>query len=277
MSATPHLLGLLFAMRRWINSAVDARWNNAPFGSKPHASKDEYLRWFEIARQTEAPPVSALEALTGFAVDREWLDGLALHTQIVKKASDLAYHHGRVLYTLMRRMISQRGLDHVAVVETGTARGFSAMCLAKAIDDSAADGVIVTIDVLSHLKRQIWNCIDDHDGPRSRAEILARWSKLLRKIVFLQGDTALLLPRVGFDRIHFAFLDAQHTEADVLREFSVICERQSAGDMIVFDDVTPELFPGVVKAVERIADEGRYRIERLAVSAQRGYAWAERL
>jgi hypothetical protein len=42
--------------------------------------------------------------------------------------------------------------------------------------------------------------------------------------------------------------------------------------MIVFDDVTPGLFNGVVQAIEDIEIEGQYLIERIQVSGQRGYA-----
>lgn len=46
--------------------------------------------------------------------------------------------------------------------------------------------------------------------------------------------------------------------------------------MIVFDDVTPRLFDGVVAAVDSIAAGGRYAVERLQLSDQRGYAIAVR-
>jgi predicted O-methyltransferase YrrM len=256
---------------------ADARWENDPFGTSLHASREEYLTWFRQARSVPCPELDELEAALGFAVEGDWLDELALHTQIVKKKTSLSYVHGRLLYALLRRMIADCELDFVTVLETGTARGFSALCMAKALADSSIDGRIVTIDVLSHLKRQIWNCIDDHDGPKSRAEILAPWRGLTRNIVFLQGDTLSSLPRVGLERINFAFLDAQHTERSVMREFNLVSERQQVGDMLVFDDCTELLFPGVVKAVTNIESRRDYVVKRLGVSDQRGYAWATRV
>ncbi|MER9579493.1 class I SAM-dependent methyltransferase [Mesorhizobium sp. M0189] len=213
----------------------------------------------------------------GYTIDRQWLDELALHTQIVKKKSDLAYPHGRLLYTLMRNMLSNSGLDFTTVLETGTARGFSALCMSKAMADQGVAGRIVTLDVLPHLKRQIWNCIDDHDGPKSRAEILQPWADLTRNVLFLQGDTLDLLPKVGLDRINFAFLDAQHIESSVMQEFELVSARQKKGDMIVFDDVTSKLFPGVVRAVDRIENSGLYSVKRLVISDSRAYAWAQRI
>jgi len=119
-----------------------------------------------------------------------------------------------------------------------------------------------------------WNCIDDAEGKKSRAELLAPWSDLLERIIFIQGDTRSTLPRLGLERIHFAFLDAQHIETSVLQEFSCVQALQKAGDMVVFDDVTPMVFPGVVAAVDRIEAEGDYDVVRLPASDRRSYAWS---
>jgi predicted O-methyltransferase YrrM len=261
--------------RAMINRWVDSRWDNH-FGKKPHASREDYLALFEEARLKQYPQIDELEAELGYAIDRLWLDELALHTQIVKKKSELAYPHGRLLYSLLRRMIAELGLDFVSILETGTARGFSAVCMAKALEDAKVDGWIVTVDVLSHQRSQIWNCIDDHDGPKSRASLLEPWSKLTRKIVFMQGDTLHLLPRIGMGRVHFAFLDNQHTAESVMQEFGIVSSMQQSGDIIVFDDVTPMVFPGVVAAVDKIETRKDYQVRRMTLSHQRAYAWAQR-
>lgn len=264
---------LTYAFRTAMNNLFDAKWDRDPFGSAPHASRDEYLKLFEEARAQEYEPVRQVEQELGFAVDRIWLDALALHTQIVKKRSQLSYPHGRLLYSVLRRYIEDSGERFITILETGTARGFSALCMAKALDDAGVDGRIITIDVLPHLKPQIWNCIDDHDGRKSRAELLAPWADLARRIVFLQGDTLSVAPKVGLDRIHFAFLDAQHTQKAVLNEYSVVAPRQKPGDLIFFDDVTPAMFPGVVAAVASIEASAAYALRRLTISDQRAYAW----
>ncbi|MGY2996411.1 hypothetical protein ACVWWD_005218 [Mesorhizobium sp. URHB0026] len=46
--------------------------------------------------------------------------------------------------------------------------------------------------------------------------------------------------------------------------------------MIVFDDVTPGQFEGVVEAVEQIKRQGLYEIRRLVASDSRAYAWGGR-
>lgn len=277
MSLKPHLQELLLSVRATFNSAFDAKWNRNPFGNEVWGSRDDYLLLFESTRSKSFPELDKIEAEFGWAVDSAWLDELALHTQIVVKDSELSYPHGRLLYTLLSAFIKRNRHSFVNVVETGTARGFSAVCMSKAISDAGIDGKIVTIDVLNHLRRQIWNCIDDLSGPKSRAEILEPWNIYLQRILFLQGDSLYTLPRIGFSRIHFAFLDAQHTRRSVMEEFRLISARQQSGDVIVFDDVTPSVFPGVVAAVDEISRQGYYGVRRLELTEQRSFAWAVRL
>jgi predicted O-methyltransferase YrrM len=265
-----------FAARALLNRSVDAALYRDPFGKSPRGTAADYKALHEQAKAKQFIKIDALEDETGFAIDRDWLDELALHTQIAKKKSDLAYPHGRLLYSLLRRYIADSGEPFVTVCETGTARGFSALCMAKAISDSGVPGRVFTFDVLPHLKRQYWNCIDDHDGRKSRAELLAPWSDLLRLVTFVHGDTHLMLERVGLERINFAFLDAQHVKRAVLHEFNIVSARQRPGDMTVFDDVTPSAYPGVVAAVQEVERQCEYKVKRLTISESRSYAWAIR-
>ena len=76
--------------------------------------------------------------------------------------------------------------------------------------------------------------------------------------------------------MHFAFLDAQHTYEAVMDEVSFIIDYQQKGDIIFFDDVTPDLFPGVVAAVNEIGNRYNYKIKHMIASEQRGYAIATR-
>jgi len=249
-----------------------------PFGTAPQASRERYLQLYDEARSVPYPEIDAVEKSLGYAIERRELETLALHTQIVIKKSKLNYQHGRLLYASLRRYLA----DHppvkggVTILETGTARGFSTLCMAKAITDSGANGKIITIDILSHNIPMFWNCIDDHDGKKTRQELLSPWQEELNHIVFVQGWTKAQLERTGLSRIHFAFLDAQHTKEDVLFEYVYVRDRQVTGDMIVFDDVTPGLFDGVIAAVNQIESDGLYTIERLTVSNERGYAIARR-
>lgn len=247
-----------------------------PFGTSPRASLQVYQELHNEAKQVHYPEIDDFEQRQGFEMDKQWLDDIALHTQIVIKESRLNYQHGRLLYTALRHYLAdaanRNGREAITILETGTARGFSALCMAKALTDSNTYGVVVTIDMLPHNTPILWNCIDDHDGPKTRQQLLAPWHQELSHVVFIQGWTKTQLSRIGLAHINFAFLDAQHTAKDVMAEYVYVRDRQQAGDMIVFDDVTPGLFNGVVQAIEDIEIEGQYLIERIQVSGQRGYA-----
>ncbi|WP_164738450.1 O-methyltransferase [Aquabacter cavernae] len=256
-----------------ISHIADWRWYNDPLGAAPRASAEEYTRLFQAARKAEYSQIDALESEIGFSIDREWMDSLALHTQITVKKSDLAYPHGRILYSLLRKYIAEHPGEYITIIETGTARGFSILCMAKALMDGGAQGRLITLDVLPHHQKMYWNCIDDSQGRKTRAELLSPWSDLLKYVVFVQGDSLLQLPKVGVDRVNFAFIDAQHTKKNVLLEYQAVSKLQEKGDVIVFDDVTPGTFDGVVEAVKDIDTGGRYTMRYLTASKQRAYAW----
>jgi predicted O-methyltransferase YrrM len=244
----------------------------------PTGTAEQFYSLRAQAEQVQYPEVDEVEREADFAIDPSWLSHLALHTQVVQKKSVLTYPaHGRLLYAILRRHIEGSPEKFFTVLETGTARGYSALCMAKAIADSGKDGRIITIDVLPHRTKTYWNCIDDLDGPKTRAELLAPWPDLLNLITFIQGDTLRQLPRIGVSRVNFAFLDAQHTKSAVEHEFSVVEPLQMSGDMMFFDDVTPLQFPGVVDAVNEIERTGKYKLKRLKAEERRSFAWGEKI
>ena len=246
-----------------------------PFGRRIWATKNKYKRLHSLSLKYKDDLVRNFEEKYGFALNREWWSELALHTQVVIKNEKLNFFHGRLLYSVLSKYISSQNKEvTIRILETGTARGFSSICMAKALTDMKCNGTITTIDSISHNSEIFWNCIDDHEGPKSRAQLLSNWNEELNKIIFIQGWTDQLLPRLGFNRINFAFLDAQHTKEAVLKEFYYVSERQISGDIIVFDDVTDEIFPGVCEAVRIIEIEQPYKIERIKFSDSRAYAIA---
>ena len=96
------------------------------------------------------------------------------------KESPLCYAHGRVLYSALSRYLDTLELtESVNIVETGTARGFSSLCMARALQDKARDGKIITLDILPHRFDMYWNCIDDLGGKKTRQELLTPWKELV--------------------------------------------------------------------------------------------------
>jgi hypothetical protein len=265
--------------QRSLDQKVNAHWNDYPFGREPWVDREVYLNLASSAQTKKYPEVDQLENQMGFRIDPEWFHNLALHTQVGFKKTELCYQHGRILYSALSRYLQENpGKDEGEIIniwETGTARGFSCICMAKALNDQKRSGTIITFDLLPHQRPMFWNCIDDHEGPKTRLELLSPWMDLLeRHIIFHQGDTRLDLPKVKTNRINFAFLDGAHSYKDVLFEFQQIKDCQQPGDIIVYDDYTKEQFPGIVQAVDEICAEYHYRPTVLKVHNNRGYVVA---
>ncbi len=252
-------------------------WHSFPLGKKPQSDKQTYLQLWEQEKKSSYPEIDRFEQEIGYIVDSLWFHDLALHTQIVIKDSPLCYQHGRILYTVLSQYISLHGKSKspLTIFETGTARGFSSVIMAKALADANACGKIITFDILPHNQPMFWNCIDDHDCPKKRSELLAPWSELvLPYIIFFEGDSRINLNKVATERINFAFLDGAHTYRDVLFEFEIIAKRQENGDIIVFDDYNEVDFPGLVKAVNQGCECLGYDKRILSVGRDRSYVVA---
>ena len=115
------------------------------------------------------------------------------------------------------------------------------------------------------------------EGPRTRLELLEPWADLVEDhVVFLRGDVSIALEQLGLPRIHFAFLDAEHTYDAVRRELAFVAAHQRPGDVIVCDDYTPAAFPEIVRAVDELGASGRYELETYVSSPDRGYAYLQK-
>ncbi len=271
-------------LRRYIEKKSNSIWFDYPFGRNPIGTEKQYLDLFHDSKGKKYNEVDKFENDTGFFIDKEWLDDLALHTQIVIKNSPLCYAHGRVLFSALSNYIksfnSSSNLKNTSINiwETGTARGFSAICMAKALDEAGCSGKIVTFDVLPHDTKMYWNCIDDLEGPKTRSQLLAKWGRLSQNYIFFhQGETKIEFPKITTERIHFAFLDGAHTYNDVMFEFMQIKDKQLSGDIIIYDDYTPEQFTGLVKAVDEICEKFKYKSKVINAHSRRGYLIATKL
>jgi predicted O-methyltransferase YrrM len=264
-------------LRTSLEERASRRYADAPFGRSPKASPSEYLRLWTEAKGRPYPAVDSYEAACDAAIDGSWFHELALLTQVPVKQSEICYQHGRLLYATLVQYVRRRVRDQLTIVETGTARGFSALCMAKALEDSGATGKIVTFDVLPHDVRMLWNCIRDAEGPRSRAELLRDYAPLLERYVIFQcGDTRRQLAAISFPRVHVAFLDSVHTYDHVMAEFASIRDRQAPGDVVFFDDYTPDAYPGVVQAADEICRTHGYSRNVVTASPRRRYLIAEK-
>ena len=248
-----------------------------PFGILKWGSKETYLNIHKKIKNKNYIQIDKYEEKLKNKIDINWLNELALQTQVVIKKSEINYQHGRILYAELSHYIKQKNARAVNVLETGTARGFSSVCMSKAIDDNNCDGKIHTIDILPNNKRIYWNCISDIEGKKTRPELLNNWNNYIHRIKFYTGNSIKVLKKINLDRVNFAFLDGSHNKTKVEIEFNWVKERQLKNDIIVFDDYDPHNFKGIYEFINNLEKENNYKITKIFSEMNRGYAIAKKL
>lgn len=233
----------------------------------------------------------------------DFINNLALTTQVCIKRSKPLFVHGYLLYAAMFQYAqTHRDQAPLFILETGTARGFSSLCMAKALEDAGVAGTIHTfdnnlivekcramdgsVDKLQETdfakKRIFWNCIADASGPKTRMELIAPWHDLAAaRIVFHECDVYSVLESFlssSTTRINFAFFDAKHTESALSFELKACFPLMRPGDVIVCDDYTAGQCPGVVAAIDnflrqnpQVDSQKYYATHGQAGEYQRGY------
>jgi predicted O-methyltransferase YrrM len=224
---------------------------------------DAYAAAFEAERQNEYPAIDALEQRFGFALDRERLEAAARILACPLKQNPPNWAHGRVLYALTRAYLATH--LHATLVDIGTAKGFSALCLQWALNDSGRIGAVHSCDVIRPSSRERRNTVAELDGLLTLHETLAPWPEAqainfeqATGVEFLQGHPS---------RIHIAFVDGKHTGTTVFLEGSLLSARQDAGDIAIFDDVQIDGVDMAVKELRRF-----YKFEEVRVNDHRAYA-----
>lgn len=257
-----------------------APYGNNPFEVTPgEVSQDTYLDLGRKARKSIPPEfLQDVEEAFHSLPQENFIHDLALSTQVIVKQSELLYLHGYLLYGALRTYVDERpDQKSFNLLETGTARGFGTVCMAKALADAGASGKITTVDILPSQEAIYWNCIQDLDGPRTRIELLEPWQDLVENhIIFLQGYTNIVLRQLGLPRIHFAFLDSGHEYETLKMEIEYVVKRQQPGDVIICDDYDKTQFPGVVKAVEELLSSNEYVGRLFKGNDERGYMYCRR-
>ena len=140
--------------------------NKEPFCDEPLASKSDYLNLWKEAQNVSYQDIDELEIELGFKIDFTWYLKLALITQVCIKDSKICFAHGRVLFTVLSHYVNNLNIKYVNIIEVGTARGFSSLCMAKALQENKVKGKIITIDPLPIKRKIYWNCISDHEGKK---------------------------------------------------------------------------------------------------------------
>ena len=230
------------------------------FKNKNSYNKKDYLQIYDqlkINYKNSLPN----EIYCKFIIDHNFILELALLTQITIKSSKINIDHGKILYSVLRNYIESNKIKKINIFEVGTAKGFSALCMAKALHDHQIEGNIFSFDVLDHKKKRHWNSITDLENPNgiSRNDLLKKWDYLIEKYcIFVSGFSHLNLDKIYVKRINFAFLDGSLYGHDIKFEFSKIAKYQQRGDIVLFDDYNKIKYPDLVKSIDDILFEFNY-------------------
>ncbi len=151
--------------------------------------------------------------------------------------------HGLLLYKLVRCL--DTGREHV-LLDVGTARGFSAMAMARGLLDGSADGRVYTIDVLEHEEAINWHSAtegkQDDDEPLadieiSRSDIWGRWfAEDSSAVTPIAATSHEVLRDWNHGPISLAFLDGSHTYEAVSGELRLLESLLAEDGHIVLDD-----------------------------------------
>jgi predicted O-methyltransferase YrrM len=194
-----------------------------------------YARIFEEERQQVYPVVSAFEEACGHAVDRTKLESAARVLACPLKTNPPNWMHGRVLYAAARQYFDAiNPPEPVSILDIGTAKGFSALCLEWARIDSRILGRVTSVDVLDPNGTQPRNTIAELAAPVTLHQILEPWPEA--DAIDFRQSTGVENLRQHTGRLHFAFVDGKHSGQVVSTEAELLAKRQEPGDVVIFDD-----------------------------------------
>lgn len=243
------------------------------------ATLQDYDDAFRTEREREYPEVDALCARLGYDMNREQLEDLAQVLACPVKARPPCWQHGRVVYAVVRSWMSeQQDLDIVDhLVDVGTAKGFSLMCMALAAQDEGRGQTakIYSVDVVDPTDRVPRNSVRDlEDPPPSVQELITpyvrRYSVPPDCAVLVGGGagSADFFRDARGTRFGVVFVDGKHSYEAASADFAAAAAMQRSGDCVVLDDIQ---LPGVARVADRAAK--LYEREDVwAIPGERGYS-----
>jgi hypothetical protein len=242
-------------------------------------TEEDYLKLSEFAKNYDHSQFfNEIKDKFNWIFDKDDMDYIALYLQICIKTSRPLYLHGYVISSALYDYIKKNPeIENLTILETGTARGFADVVMAKVLKENNVKGKIHTIDWTD----KISNCIlKPGNVTIPTHEVLEKWSEYRDNYInFLKGDSKSILKKLDIGRIHFAFLDGAHKYDDLMRELNFVESNQESGDIIICDDYTINQFPEICKAVDTFLRTDKYEHQIFFGKdgvKERGYVYMKR-
>lgn len=151
--------------------------------------------------------------------------------------------------------------NNFEILEIGTARGYTALCMSEAINNNKDNSKIFSLDVISN-KKKFFQGTYLGNKKVSRFDILKNFSyELLKNIIFIQSDTFCDLEKITFHNLKFAFIDGEHNFKYLIKELEFCNNFLIKNGMLVVDDYSQENFSEVVKCVNFFVKKYNYDFE----------------
>jgi hypothetical protein len=146
------------------------------------------------------------------------------------EAHRINYERGILLYALVAKYKPQN------VLEIGTAKGYSTLCMAWAMHDYDIPGTIYAIDPVLDTKFEI-----EINGEIDILTTPQLWEKIapsewISKIKPIAGYSGEIMHKHKFPQIDFAYIDGHHVYEAVKHDFYAFLKTSSKDFRILFDD-----------------------------------------
>ena len=189
--------------------------------------------------------------------------------------------HGLLLYKLV--VEGSQGDELPVVLDVGTARGFSAIMMARAMLDGELEGRVYSVDVIDHHEPRNWHVTKQEASEPlagveiGRSEIWRRWFPEESALVTtINGRSSEVLSAWQHGLIDCAFLDGSHSYEDVKGELEALESLMADKGVIVVDDF--HLGVAVVRVRSRALNAVPWVIGRLLGRVwPRARSWSRRL
>jgi predicted O-methyltransferase YrrM len=168
-------------------------------------------------------------------LDKDWVDRAILY---LRGGNTTQLEYSTLLYNLIINLRPKK------ILEIGTARGFSAAVIAKALSDSNSDAQFVTYDIVDSKTNFNWHAskhslLDPFkDKFVSRADIWNVYDEHKQLSSLIQFESKSLSE--CFDKLNskidFVFIDGDHTYNGVKKDFVSIEKYLSDDAVVMFDD-----------------------------------------